>query len=85
MKINKKQLLIIILIFIFGFAIRSHLMMYYHQFGFDSAYHIRAISYVIEDFSIPEHDPLAYPRIGGAAPPYDIQFFGGFVLSFIRL
>lgn len=59
-KIDKKQLLFIALLFILAFATRAHLTKYELLFGFDSYWHARMVSYVIEDGVLPDTDPLAY-------------------------
>ena len=55
-----KEIFIVILIFILGFASRAHLMKYELLFGFDSYFHTRVIGYVVKDFQLPEKDPLGY-------------------------
>ncbi len=52
--VDKKSLAILLLIFILGFAVRAHLMKYDLIFGFDSYFHARITSYVIEDFAVPD-------------------------------
>jgi asparagine N-glycosylation enzyme membrane subunit Stt3 len=57
-------LIIIILIFVLGFAIRSHLLKYDYMFEFDTYWHLRATGYVVKG-ELPENDPLGFYQQGG--------------------
>src|SRR3989344_896510 len=73
--VNKLQLLIIFGIFILAFATRAHLMKYELFFEFDSYFHARIISYVIEDFVIPFNDPLRFAPTESFVPISSSLFF----------
>ncbi|MFH1225500.1 MAG: STT3 domain-containing protein [Candidatus Diapherotrites archaeon] len=77
-KTGKRELFLVFLIFLLGLSIRGHLMRYDLMFEFDSYYHARMASYVIQDFSIPTHDPLAYYQIDGGPMPKTGAFFWAF-------
>ena len=62
---DRKQLLVILFIFLLGFGVRAHLMKYELLFGFDSYFHARAVGMVIENGFLVENDPLAYPHWEG--------------------
>ncbi|MCX6799381.1 MAG: hypothetical protein NTW59_04795 [Candidatus Diapherotrites archaeon] len=66
---DKKQLFILILIFLIGFGIRGHLLRYEYMFEFDSYYEARMTAAVIQTGIVPEHDPLSYYFMGGGWPP----------------
>jgi dolichyl-diphosphooligosaccharide--protein glycosyltransferase len=84
--VDKKNLAILLLIFILGFAVRAHLMKYDLIFGFDSYFHARITSYVIEDFAVPEFDPLAYYQEGGAPlHTLHVSFFWYFCAALYKL
>src|SRR3989344_7061667 len=76
--VNKLQLLIIFGIFILAFATRAHLMKYELFFEFDSYFHARIISYVIEDFVIPFNDPLRFAPTESFVPISSFWFFSYF-------
>ncbi|MDO8538442.1 MAG: STT3 domain-containing protein [archaeon] len=65
-KVDKKQLLIVAAIFLLAFAIRAHLMKFELFFEFDTYWHARMVSYIIQTGTFPLLDPLAYYQIGGA-------------------
>lgn len=65
-KFDKKQLLIVLAIFLLAFGVRAHLMKYDLIFEFDSYWHARMVSYIIQTGTVPPLDPLAYYQIGGA-------------------
>lgn len=65
---DKKQLMMVFLLFLLAFGVRAHLMQYELFFGFDSYWHARIVGYVVEDGVAPEYDPLGYYQLeeGGA-------------------
>ena len=58
-------LIIIILILILGFSIRSHLLKYDYMFEFDPYWHLRATGYVVQG-DLPECDPLGFYAQGSS-------------------
>lgn len=74
-KLNKKELLIVLLIFILAFGVRAHLMRYELMFEFDTYYHARMTSYVIQGLGLPAKDPLAYYQLTAPDFPSQGAFF----------
>lgn len=74
-KNSRKTIFFLALIFLLAFGIRSHLMMYELFFEFDSYYHARLVSYILQTGALPERDPLAYWQLGGATMPATGLFF----------
>src|SRR3990167_3896466 len=73
---NKLELFFVLLIFLLGFGIRGQLMVYGLMFEFDSYFHARIGEYVIQNFSVPDRDPLAYYQVpGGATLPSNFFFW----------
>jgi len=67
--IDKKQIFLVLILFLFAFGIRGHLAKYDLIFGFDSYYHARMNAFVIENGYVPEIDQMGwYDRPGGGAP-----------------
>jgi asparagine N-glycosylation enzyme membrane subunit Stt3 len=57
-------LLISVLIFILGFAIRGHLLKYDYLFEYDPYWHLRVTGYVLQG-ELPSNDPLGFYLTGG--------------------
>ncbi len=76
-KIGKKELFFLFLVFLLGFGIRAQNIQpnYEYFFGFDSYYHARMTSYVIQNGDIPAKDPLAYYQLGYSDLPSTGSFF----------
>ncbi len=72
---DKKQAFIVLLIFLLAFGVRADLVKYQLFFEFDSYYHARMTSYVIENGFAPAKDPLSYYQLGGAMLPAIGPFF----------
>ncbi len=84
-RLDKKQLLIILLIFILAFGVRAHLMKWDLLFGFDGYFHARLAGYVVQNFSIPDKDPLAYYHEGGGYLPFSSFFFWYFTAIIYKI
>ncbi|MBU0662676.1 MAG: STT3 domain-containing protein [Candidatus Diapherotrites archaeon] len=84
-RIGKRELLILFLIFTLGLAIRGYNMDYELFFGFDSYFHARMGAYTIENFSIPDRDPLAYYQVGGGVMPSQGGFFWFFIAVIYKI
>ncbi|MEW6295718.1 MAG: STT3 domain-containing protein [Candidatus Diapherotrites archaeon] len=63
---NKKTVFILFLLFLLAFGIRAYLIRFELFFEFDSYWHARVVSYVIQTGSVPARDPLAYYQMGGS-------------------
>ena len=59
-RLHRSDFGVIALIFILGFIIRAHLMRYELFFEFDSYWHARMVSYILQGLPAPTMDPLAY-------------------------
>lgn len=59
-------LLISVLIFILGFAIRGHLLKYDYLYEYDPYWHLRATGYVLQG-ELPTNDPLGFYLTGGTS------------------
>lgn len=67
-----KESFLVFLIFILAFAVRAQLMRYQLFFEFDSYWHARMVSYVIQNGQAPAFDPLAYLQWpGGKGVPVE--------------
>ncbi len=67
--ITKKTLLILLialLIFVLGFAIRAHLLKYNYLFEYDPYWHVRVTGYVLQG-NLPTNDPLGFYLTGGTS------------------
>ncbi len=64
--INKKHLFILILLFLLAFGIRANLMKYELFFEFDTYWHARVGSYILQGEGVPDKDPLAYYQMEGS-------------------
>jgi len=64
--INKKHLFILLLLFLLAFGIRANLMKYELFFEFDTYWHARVGSYILQGEGVPDKDPLAYYQLGGS-------------------
>ena len=82
---RKKTSFILLLIFILAFAIRGHLLQFELLFGFDSYYHARLVSHILELGFLPERDPLAYYQLGGATLPAVGAFFWYFNAAIYKI
>ncbi len=86
-KIGKKEAFFLLLVFLLGFGIRAQNIQpnYEYFFGFDSYYHARMTSYIIQDGAIPDRDPLAYYQLGYAALPATGPFFWYFSAALYKI
>ncbi len=80
------EILLIFLVLVFAFGIRAHNFKYETVFGFDSYWHGRLISYIMEDGWLPDNDPLAFYAQGGtpfpqAGPSYVFWFIGALMFK----
>lgn len=64
--IDEKHLFILLLIFLLAFGIRANLMKYELFFEFDTYWHARVGSYILQGEGVPDKDPLAYYQMGGS-------------------
>jgi asparagine N-glycosylation enzyme membrane subunit Stt3 len=64
-----KEMFFVYLIVLLAFAIRAHLFKYELFFEFDSYYHARLVSYLLQGMGLPASDPLAYYQLGGGWLP----------------
>ncbi len=65
--LNRKEIKFILIIFLLAFGVRAQLMRYEPFFEFDSYWHARMGSYVIQGQGIPTIDPLGYYHNPAAA------------------
>ncbi len=63
---DRKTLAALLIIFLLGFGVRGFMAKYELFFEFDSYWHARMTSYVIQTGYEPQKDPLAYYQIGGS-------------------
>ncbi|MDP2666554.1 MAG: STT3 domain-containing protein [Candidatus Diapherotrites archaeon] len=63
----RKEFLFILLVFILGFIVRAQLMRYELFFEFDSYWHARMVSYILQGLPAPMIDPLGYYQNVAAA------------------
>ena len=84
-KINKKEVFIVLLIFLLAFGVRGHLMKYDLMWGFDSYYHARIAGEVIQNLSVPESDPLAYYQLEERTVPKSGAFFWLFTAGIYKI
>lgn len=68
-RISARELLIIILIFVLALGVRAHLMRFELYFEFDSYWHSRFTSYILQGDGVPASDPLAYYQLNGGIVP----------------
>lgn len=66
-RIRTREFFFISLVFILGFAVRAYLMRYELIFEFDSYWHARMVSYILQGLPVPTLDPLAYYQNPAAA------------------
>jgi len=78
--IDKKQLFLLLVLFLFAFGIRAHLAKHGLFFGFDSYYHARMVAYVIQNGAPPLIDTMGWygSEGGGAFVPSSGHFFWNF-------
>jgi dolichyl-diphosphooligosaccharide--protein glycosyltransferase len=78
--IDKKQLFLLVVLFLFAFGIRAHLAKYDLFFGFDSYYHARMVAEVIQNGAVPVIDTMGWygSEGGGAFVPTSGHFFWNF-------
>lgn len=65
---DKKQAFVVLLIFLLAFGLRADLMKFGLFFEFDSYYHARMTSYVIQNGFAPAKDVFSYYQLNGGAP-----------------
>ncbi|MFH0970363.1 MAG: STT3 domain-containing protein [Candidatus Diapherotrites archaeon] len=65
--ILSKESLFVGLVFVLGFIVRAHLMRFELFFEFDSYWHARMVSYILQGLPAPAFDPLAYYQNAAAA------------------
>jgi dolichyl-diphosphooligosaccharide--protein glycosyltransferase len=73
--VDRRQLFFVALIFLLGFGVRGHLLIFDYMFGFDPYYHTRMIGFLIQNGYVPEHDMMSYYFMGGATPPGNVFFW----------
>ncbi|MFH1644067.1 MAG: STT3 domain-containing protein, partial [bacterium] len=71
--IERKHLIILLLLFLLAFGIRANLMKYELFFEFDTYWHARVGSYILQGIGVPDKDPLAYYQMGGSAIGWKIS------------
>ena len=78
--IDKTQVFLLIVLFLFAFGLRAHLTRYDLLFGFDSYYHARINAEVIETGIAPVVDTMSWygSPLGGAPLPGTGAFLWGF-------
>ncbi|MBI4043462.1 MAG: hypothetical protein HY393_01490 [Candidatus Diapherotrites archaeon] len=64
--LGSREFFFVALVFLLAFSIRGHLLRYELFFEFDSYWHARMVSYVLQNGWVPVRDPLAYYQLGGA-------------------
>ena len=84
---HRKEIFIVVLIFLLAFGIRGHLMIYEMPFGYDTYYHARMASYILQDGAIPANDDFAYWQFGenGNPPPPVAFFFWNISTAFYKI
>ena len=82
---NRKMVLVILLIFLLAFTVRGYNLKYDLFFGFDSYYHARMTSYILEDGFLPDKDPMAYYQIGYSSIPPIGAFFWYFSAAIYKI
>jgi len=65
-KIDGRHYFILLLIFLLGLGMRAYLMKYELIFEFDTYWHARITSYLIQAGTVPLRDPMAYYQLGGS-------------------
>ncbi|MFH1257050.1 MAG: STT3 domain-containing protein [Candidatus Diapherotrites archaeon] len=85
LKMHKKELFIVFLIFVLGFAIRAHLMKWGLFFEFDSYFHARIVSYILQSGTLPAFDPAAYYYLAVPSTLPNVQFFWYFSAAFYKI
>ncbi len=71
--VNKKHVFILLLIFLLALGIRASLMKYELFFEFDTYWHARVGSYILQGTGVPDKDPLAYYQMGGSNIGWEIS------------
>lgn len=88
-KLATKEALFVFIIFILGFAVRAQLMRYELFFEFDSYWHARMVSYILQGLPVPTVDPLAYYQNVSAAtfgnPPLVFWYLSAFIYKLFTL
>ena len=84
-KTHAKTVFFLSLIFLLAFGIRGHLLKYELFFEFDSYYHARLVSYILQTGTLPGRDPLAYYQLGGAVLPATGTFFWYFSAAVYKI
>jgi len=81
---DKKQLFLLVVLFLMAFGIRAHLAKYDLMFGFDSYYHARINAEVIQYGVAPAIDTMSwYSSQGGGAPLPGVSDFFWQVNAFV--
>ena len=65
--IDKRLIFILLIIFLLGFGVRGHILKYDLMYEFDTYFHTKAGSYLLQDGFIPDNDPQAYFQMGGSS------------------
>ena len=60
------MIIILVVLLLFAFSLRSHLLRYDYLFEFDALYHARMAEYIVTMGHVPAVDPIAYYQMGGA-------------------
>jgi dolichyl-diphosphooligosaccharide--protein glycosyltransferase len=75
-KIDWKTVAIVLFLVLLAFGIRAYLLRYDLMFEFDTYWHARMTSYIVQSGSVPGIDPLAYYQLGSKAiVPLQTQLF----------
>ncbi|MFH1545285.1 MAG: STT3 domain-containing protein [archaeon] len=64
--VDRRQLFIVVLIFLLAFGVRGALMKHELFFEFDTYWHARVVSYILQGGGVPDRDPMAYYQLGGS-------------------
>lgn len=83
--VDKRIIFVLILLFLLGFGIRGHLLKYDLMYEFDTYFHTKVVSYVLQYGFVPDKDPLAYWQIGGSVLDKTNYFFWYFNAAVYKL
>jgi len=67
--VNKRHLVLAGLLFVLALAIRGYMMKWELFFEFDTYFHARIVSYLLQGQGLPSRDPMAYYQLGGTTIP----------------
>ncbi|MFH1239727.1 MAG: STT3 domain-containing protein [Candidatus Diapherotrites archaeon] len=83
--IDKRLIFILLIIFLLGFGIRGHLLKYDLMYEFDTYFHTKAVSYILQNGFIPDNDPQSYFQMGGATMATGADFFWYFNAAIYKI